>query len=139
MAGRRSNGTCGGARVVTLPPARARRYSRQSCPVASLPYRRPAMSADPADISQANPTGAPAGKTYEEELRELEELLGEKFPPLIARGREAFRRDFPQLLKKHRGKWVAYSGDQQMGIARSDLDLYEQCFRSGLKRTEFVI
>jgi hypothetical protein len=97
------------------------------------------MSTNPADVNQVNPTGAPAGKTYEEELRELEELLGQKFPPLIAQGKEAFRRDFPRLLKKHRGKWVAYSGDQQIGIARSDLDLYEQCFRSGLKRTEFVI
>lgn len=97
------------------------------------------MSANPTDVNQANSASAPAGKTYEQELRELEELLGEKFPPLIRAGREAFRRDFPQLQKKHRGWWVAYSGDQQIAIARSDLPLYEECFRRGLKRTEFVV
>jgi hypothetical protein len=97
------------------------------------------MSTNPADVSQPTPDLPQPRKTPEEELRELEELLGEKFPPLIAQGRETFRRHLPELLKTHRGRWAAYSGDRRLGISRSDLDLYDQCFRSGLKRTEFVI
>jgi hypothetical protein len=40
-------------------------------------------------------------------------LLDREVPPLIQRGQEAFGRDLPELLKKHPGKWVAYSGDRQ--------------------------
>jgi hypothetical protein len=97
------------------------------------------MSADAADVGQVSSASAAAIKTLEEEIRELEELLGEKFPPLILEGRKAFLRDLPQLLKTHRGWCVAYSGDRQLGINRSALKLYDDCFRQGLARTEFVV
>jgi hypothetical protein len=60
-------------------------------------------------------------------------------PPLIERGLEAFRRDLPELLKKHQGQWVAYSGDRRLGIGRSKIERYQRCFRQGLKRNEFVV
>jgi 6-phosphogluconolactonase/glucosamine-6-phosphate isomerase/deaminase len=60
---------------------------------------------------------------------------------LIQRSQEAFRRDLPRLLQtkglyRH---WVAYHGDERVGFARSDAELYEQCFRRGLKDHEFVV
>jgi hypothetical protein len=42
-----------------------------------------------------------------------------EIPPMIQRSQEAFRRDLPELLKKHEGKWVAYSGDRRLGMGRS--------------------
>jgi hypothetical protein len=59
--------------------------------------------------------------------------------PMIARSLEAFRRDLPQLLKTHRGRWVAYHGDQQIGFARNGNALFEKCFRRGLKADEFLV
>jgi hypothetical protein len=51
----------------------------------------------------------------------------------------AFQRDWPQLAKEHYGQWVAYHGDQQLGIARSSTELYQACFQRGLKRGEFHV
>ncbi len=51
----------------------------------------------------------------------------------------AFQRDWPQLALEHYGQWVAYHGDQQLGIARSSTELYQACFRRGLKRGEFHV
>jgi len=59
--------------------------------------------------------------------------------PMIALSLEAFRRDLPQLLKTHNGKWVAYHGDEQVGFARNGTKLYETCLRRGLKRDEFLV
>jgi hypothetical protein len=60
-------------------------------------------------------------------------------PPLIQRGQEAFHRDLPQLLKMHRGDWVAYSGDRQLGVGRSKRELYNRCLRQGLSLEDFVV
>jgi hypothetical protein len=60
-------------------------------------------------------------------------------PPLIQRGQEVFHRDLPQLLEKHGGKWVAYSGDRQLGVGRSKRELYQRCLRQGLSPDEFVV
>lgn len=58
-------------------------------------------------------------------------------PPGIQRSQEAFRRNLPGLLenKKLHRQWVAYHGDALVGFARSETDLYKQCFQRGL-RTE---
>ncbi len=62
-------------------------------------------------------------------------------PPGIRRSQEAFRRDLPQLLanKKLEGQWVAYHGDERIGIARSARTLYRECYRRGLKDEEFDV
>jgi hypothetical protein len=51
----------------------------------------------------------------------------------------AFSRDLPMLLKTHYGKWVAYWGDQRIGFSRHPADLYEQCYRMGLKDEDFLV
>ena len=47
----------------------------------------------------------------------------------------------PELLKDRRlrGKYVAYSGDERIGIARDDVPLIRECLRRGLKRDEYDI
>jgi hypothetical protein len=96
------------------------------------------MSATPTNTNQPTPDATPVRKTREEEIRELEELLGDKIPPLIVEGRETFRRELPDLLKRYPGKWVIYSGSRRLGIARTKAQLVQECLKSGLKRGEFI-
>jgi hypothetical protein len=62
------------------------------------------------------------------------EEAGFAVPPLFRRSQEAFWRDLPELLKSRRtrGKWVAYHGDERIGVARTDDDLIRECLRRGL-------
>lgn len=62
-------------------------------------------------------------------------------PPLIAQGREAFRRDLPELLrdKKLRGKFIAYSGDERIGIAKDDATLIRECIRRGIADDQYYL
>jgi hypothetical protein len=52
---------------------------------------------------------------------------------------DAFYRDLPELLKKHYRKWVAYHGNDCLGVGRTQTELYEQCLRRGLKEDEFIV
>jgi hypothetical protein len=58
---------------------------------------------------------------------------------MITKSIEAFRRDLPEMLKTRRGWWVAYHGGERIGFGRSKTDLYEECFRRGLTRDDFVV
>ena len=60
-------------------------------------------------------------------------------PPLLQHGCDAFRRDLPQLLEEHEGKWAAYSGDRRLGIARTKSQAFQIGFREGLTDHEFVV
>ena len=62
-------------------------------------------------------------------------------PPsaICAQAQDAFYRNLPELLKTHNRQWVAFRGDQLIGFASSQTDLYERCIRRGLKDDEFVI
>ncbi len=62
-----------------------------------------------------------------------------RVPPLFRRGEWAFRRDLPELLKKHKGKYVAYNGDRRIGIDRSERKLLDLCTRQGLIWYEYVV
>lgn len=52
---------------------------------------------------------------------------------------KAFRKDLPALLKQHPGKWVAYHGSKQFGIAEDDAVLYRDCYKQGWKLSEFIV
>jgi hypothetical protein len=54
---------------------------------------------------------------------------------------EAYWRDLPELLRSRRcrGQWVAYHGDERIAFARTQGELYRECYRRGLKNTEFWI
>jgi hypothetical protein len=62
-------------------------------------------------------------------------------PEGIRRSQEAFFRDLPGLLgdRRLRGRYVAYHGDERIGIARDDEPLIRECLRRGLKRDEYDI
>jgi hypothetical protein len=66
-------------------------------------------------------------------------LRNPELPPLIEQGLVAFRRDLPELLPKHEGKYVAYSGDRRIGITRSQWELDQRCLRQGLLPHEYVV
>ncbi len=62
-------------------------------------------------------------------------------PPLVRRSQEAFWRDLPELLKswRKRGKWVAYHGDERIGIARTDDELIREVLRRGLGKDDYYL
>jgi hypothetical protein len=58
---------------------------------------------------------------------------------LHERSRAAFYRDLPNLLQRYCGLWVAYHGDEFIGSAPTQTELFEQCFARGLENHEFVV
>jgi hypothetical protein len=68
-------------------------------------------------------------------------VLNLQVPEGIRKSQEAFFRDLPELLKDRRlrGKYVAYHGEERIGIARDDVPLIRECLRRGLERNEYDI
>jgi hypothetical protein len=62
-------------------------------------------------------------------------------PEGIKRSQAAFLRDLPGLLnnKKMVRKWVAYHGDQRIGIARTQQELIRDCLRLGLRDDAYYL
>jgi hypothetical protein len=60
-------------------------------------------------------------------------------PDLQRQALAAFQRDLPDLWTARPGQWVAYQGDRQLGFGPHKHELYQECFRRGLRREEFVI
>jgi hypothetical protein len=61
--------------------------------------------------------------------------------PEMLRSQKGFWRDLPELLKsrRNRGKWVAYHGDQRVGLGKTRTELYRHCLARGLRPGEFYI
>jgi len=66
---------------------------------------------------------------------------GVHVPEGIRESQKAFFRDLPELLKDRRlrGRYVAYHGDERIGIATDDAPLIRACLDRGLKRDEYDI
>src|SRR5262249_17904305 len=62
-----------------------------------------------------------------------------RVPPLIQRAQDAFRRDLTRLLQTHFRQWVAYHGDELVGFAASQFELYAECRRRGYLENEFLV
>ena len=62
-------------------------------------------------------------------------------PAGIRRSQEALRRDLPQLLENRRlrDRWIAYHGDERIGIAREEITLLRECIRRGFADDEYYI
>jgi hypothetical protein len=62
-------------------------------------------------------------------------------PRGILRAQQAFWRDLPELLKlrSRKRRWVAYQGDERIGFGKTDTELFQECFRRGLRRGEFYV
>ena len=59
--------------------------------------------------------------------------------PILRRSFDAFYRNLPELLKTHCRQWVAFHGDECIGFARTQTELYQRCLRQGLKEDEFEV
>lgn len=75
----------------------------------------------------------------EERAVKMQELMDSEPLPMIQESIHAFRRDLPELLKTHRGKWVAYHGDERFGFGKTQTELYQRGFRRGLTRNDFIV
>jgi hypothetical protein len=81
----------------------------------------------------------------EQAFEQLVSRDGAEQPPLfdipegVRRSHQAFARDLPELLKDQtlRGKWIAYHGDERIGIADSDEPLLQECSRRGLGKDQY--
>jgi hypothetical protein len=82
--------------------------------------------ASPPVQGDAVPATSPAGENWGDN-------------PVYVRSQQAFYRHLPELLKSHEGKWAAYHGDECVGIARTETELWERCLQRGLKPGEFVV
>jgi hypothetical protein len=62
-------------------------------------------------------------------------------PPMLHRSQQAYWRDLPALLplRSRARRWVAYHGDERIGIGRTETELYQECFRRGLRRDEVYV
>ncbi len=61
--------------------------------------------------------------------------------PGILRSMQAFWRDLPELLKtrRNRSKWVAYHGDERVGIAADDTTLIRELVRRKISEFECYV
>jgi hypothetical protein len=61
--------------------------------------------------------------------------------PGTLRSQQAFWRDLPALLrdKRHCGQWVAYHGDEQIGIATTKTELIREVLRRGIPRDDYYV
>ncbi|HYV36275.1 MAG TPA: hypothetical protein VE988_11260 [Gemmataceae bacterium] len=66
-------------------------------------------------------------------------MITESLQELKQQALAAFEGDLPALWADRPGQWVAYQGRQQLGFAIHKHDLYQECFRRGLKQDEFVV
>ena len=72
---------------------------------------------------------------------QFEQLDPFEIPAGRRRSQEAYWRDLPKLLKMwfKRGKWVAYQGDECVGIHRDPGVLYRVCHRRGIGSDQFYV
>ncbi len=61
--------------------------------------------------------------------------------PGILRSMQAFWRDLPELLKvrRNRDKWVAYHGDERVGIAADDVTLIRELVRRKIRDDQYYL
>jgi len=58
---------------------------------------------------------------------------------LIQQAYLAFERDAPSLCREHSGEWVAYHGDERIGLAATRAEAWQECLRRGLPEGEFWV
>jgi hypothetical protein len=59
--------------------------------------------------------------------------------PGVVKALRVFKEHFPELLKKHPGKWVACDGKRVLFVDVSHEVVYKQSLDCGLKEDEFVV
>jgi hypothetical protein len=93
------------------------------------------MSPNPSNPTDTSPGPNPGQAAAESSLAPAFDTAS----LLAQRCYRAYRRDLPELLKSHKGQWVAYRGDQQLGFGRSKAKLIKACLRRGVPSEEFDV
>jgi N-methylhydantoinase B/oxoprolinase/acetone carboxylase alpha subunit len=62
-----------------------------------------------------------------------------KIHPMIRLAQEAFQRELPELIKKHKGWWAAYHGDKRLEIAKDDRILYKKFSGNIIPEDELLV
>jgi hypothetical protein len=120
--------------AVALCLAEALRINDNSCGQdvsGGIRNKGPLMSSLDQDARSSEQSTSP--------LDESPSLLQRDVHPMIRLGQATFHRDLPELLKKHRQRWVAYHGDRRVAIGKSKRQLFQQCLSSGVPHSEFVV
>jgi hypothetical protein len=108
----------GGEPVPVVDPRTRRTFV--IVPAESCLRTRPSLTeVEDAGVSQINPT----------------------IPEGLQRSKQAFFRAHPALLKqkKRRGQGAVYHGEKRLGFGATETELYQKCFRRGLKAEEFYV
>jgi len=59
--------------------------------------------------------------------------------PIIKLANATYRRELPDLLKTHYGKWVAYHGDRRLGFGKDKLKLLYEWLNRGIPDEELLV
>lgn len=59
--------------------------------------------------------------------------------PLVEAGQAAFQQSLEGLLRTHRGKWVAFLGEQMVCVAKTQTAAYAECIRRGLNKRDLAV
>jgi hypothetical protein len=112
----------------------------------SLPEPARSDTANPMEpgreqFKECNRSGTPLEGPLPQRSDEawLGQMTARGVPPLIARAQIQFRRDLPELIGSHAGDWVAYSGEERIGVGPSEKELVLRCVRQGLRDDQFVV
>jgi hypothetical protein len=99
------------------------------------------MEPGPEEFKECNGSGTPLEGPLPQRPDEawLGQMTARGVPPLIARAQIQFRRDLPELIDSHAGDWVAYSGEERIGVGPSEKELVLRCVRQGLRDDQFVV
>lgn len=70
-----------------------------------------------------------------------EQDLRFEVPTGVLKSQRAFFRDLEHLLplRSRKRRWAAYHGDECIGFGRTETELYQECFRRGLRDDEFFV
>jgi hypothetical protein len=90
------------------------------------------MSLNPSNRTDVGPEANPE----QEELPASLVAHYDRLSKLIQRAHGTFIRELPELLKRHRGQWVAYHGDQRLGFSRDKVKLMKEWHRRGVPQGE---
>jgi hypothetical protein len=90
--------------------------------------------------NSSNPTDVvPEANPEQEELPASLAAHYDRLDKLIQRAHGTFLRELPELLKSHRGQYVAYHGDQRLGFNRDSTKLIKQWHARGVPQGELGI
>jgi hypothetical protein len=65
-------------------------------------------------------------------------IIAKPTPEMLA-AEERYLRDLPDLLRTEFGRWVAYTAQGRIAEGDNELALFQECFRRGLQRGQFLV